>query len=70
MVDSIAGETGDSVTRVGWLYWVNYPDDSMPVVGTNVYEVEDGDVITYYYGGMGTTPDNTSMVVRIQVHLP
>ena len=70
MVDSIAGTASDSVTWDGWLYWVNYPDDPMPMVGANQYEVEDGDVITYYYGGMGTTPDNTSMVVRIQVHLP
>jgi len=70
MVESIAGEAGDSITRVGWLYWVNYPDDPMPAVGVNLYAVEDGDVITYYYGGMSTTPDNSSMVVRIQVHLP
>ena len=69
MVDSIAGKESDPVTWDGWLYWVNYPDDPMPMVGTNLYEVEDGDVVTYYYGGMSTTPDNSSMVVRIQVHV-
>jgi hypothetical protein len=70
MVDSIAGKASDPVTWDGWLYWVNYPDDPMPAVGANLYEVEDGDAITYYYGSMSTTPDNSSMVIRIQVHLP
>jgi len=69
MVDSIAGKESDPVTWDGWLYWVNYPDDPMPMVGVNRYEVENGDVVTYYYGGMSTTPDNSSMVIRIHVHV-
>jgi hypothetical protein len=69
MVDSIAGKANDPVTWDGWLYWVNYPDDPMPMVGTNLYEVGDGDVVTYYYGGMSTTPDNSPMVIRIHVHV-
>ncbi|RLG35249.1 hypothetical protein DRN97_00350 [Methanosarcinales archaeon] len=69
MVDSIAGKESDPVTWDGWLYWVNYLDDPMPMVGTNQYEVEDGDVVTYYYGGMSTTPDNSSMLIRIHVHV-
>ncbi len=69
MVDSIAGKENDPVTWDGWLYWVNYPKDPMPMVGTNLYEVEDGDIVTYYYGGMSTTPDNSSMLIRIHVHV-
>lgn len=69
-VVSIAGMGSDPVTGDGWLYWVNYPDDPMPMVGANQYEVEDGNVITYYYGGMSTTPDDSAQVVGIHVHLP
>ena len=69
LVDSIAGKESDPVTWDGWLYWVNYPDDPMPMVGVNLYEVEDGDVVTYYYGGMSTAPDNSPMVIRIHVHV-
>ena len=70
MVDSIADKESDPVTWDGWMYWVNYPDDPMPMVGTNLYEVEDGDVVTYYYGGMSTAPDNSPMVIRIHVQSP
>ena len=68
-VDSIAGKENAPVTWDGWLYWVNYPDDPMPMVGVNLYEVEEGDVVTYYYGGMSTTPDNSSMIIRIHIHV-
>ncbi|MCW3133572.1 MAG: helical backbone metal receptor [Methanophagales archaeon] len=68
-VDSIAGKKNDPVTWDGWLYWVNYPDDPMPMVGVNLYEVKDGDVVTFYYGGMSTTPDNAPMVLKIHVHV-
>ena len=69
LVDSIAGKENDPVTWDGWMYWVNYPDDPMPMVGANLYELEDGDVVTFYYGGMSTTPDNSSMVILIHVHI-
>ncbi|MCK4735860.1 MAG: DUF4430 domain-containing protein, partial [Methanophagales archaeon] len=69
LVDSIAGKESDPVTWDGWMYWVNYPNDPMPMVGANLYEVEDGGVVTFYYGGMSTTPDNSLMVIRIHVHV-
>ena len=69
LVDSIAGKWNDPVTWDGWLYWVNYPDDPMPGVGPNKYEVEDGDLVTFYYGGMSATPENTPMLLRIRVRV-
>jgi hypothetical protein len=52
----------------GWLYWVNYPTDPMPEVGANCYELDDGDLVTWYWGsGMDATPDNTDMLIRIKV---
>ena len=41
----------------------------MPTVGVNLYELEEGDVVTFYYGGWTVTPDNASKVVRIHVHI-
>ncbi len=58
-VTSIAGRENDPVIYDGWCYWVNYPDDPMPMVGGNKFELNDGDVVTWYYGGMGASPDNT-----------
>ncbi|MHC1610028.1 MAG: outer membrane protein assembly factor BamB family protein [Candidatus Methanospirareceae archaeon] len=67
LVDSIAGVENTGMEN--WLYWVNYPDDTMPTVGVNLYELEEGDVVTFYYGGWTVTPDNASKVVRIHVHI-
>ncbi|KAB3545336.1 MAG: PQQ-binding-like beta-propeller repeat protein, partial [ANME-2 cluster archaeon] len=50
-----------------WMYWVNYPDDSVPMVGPNGYELDDGDVVTWYHAdSMESTPENTDMLVRIE----
>ena len=66
-VTSIAGRASDPVTYDGWCYWVNYPDDPIPMVGANKFELNDGDVVTWYYGGMGSAPNNTDMRIRIGV---
>jgi hypothetical protein len=51
----------------GWLYRVNYPDDPQPP-SPNLCELDVGDVVTWYWGsGMGATPDNTDMLIRIEV---
>ena len=65
-VTSIAGRESDPVTWDGWCYWVNYPDDPMPMVGGNKFELNDGDVVEWYYGGMGSAPNNTDMLIRIE----
>jgi len=51
----------------GWLYRVNYPDGSQPP-SPNLCELEDGDLVTWYWGiNMGATPDNSDMLIRIEV---
>ncbi len=59
-MDSIAGVSD-------WMYWVNYPDDPMPMVGANAYELADSDSVTWYHAdNMESTPANTDMVIRIE----
>ncbi|MCK5109836.1 MAG: PQQ-binding-like beta-propeller repeat protein, partial [Methanosarcinales archaeon] len=65
-VKSIAGMANDPVTWAGWCYWVNYPEDPVPAVGGNKFELSDGDVVTWYYGEMGSAPNNTDMLIRIE----
>ena len=51
----------------GWLYWVNYPEGAQPP-SPNLCELEDGDVVTWYWGsGMGATPDTSDMTILIKV---
>ena len=40
-----------------WMYWVNYPDEPMPMVGAAEYVVEDGDVVTWYWSCLLYTSD-------------
>lgn len=63
LVDSIAGK--ESAGMKGWSYQV---DETTPR-RVNEYELDDGDVVTYYYGGMGTTPENSSMVLKIHANV-
>jgi len=63
--DSIAGrseEGGD-----GWLYWVNYPDEPSPSRTADHVELSGGDVVTWYYGGMETVPDETDMLIWVRI---
>jgi hypothetical protein len=39
----------------------------MPMVGANKFELNDGDVVEWYYGGMGSAPNNTDMRIQIGV---
>ena len=66
LVDSIADIP--SVGWDGWMYWVNYPEEPMPMVSVNQYELEDGDVVTFYWSSsMGMTPENSSKVLIFNV---
>jgi hypothetical protein len=55
----------------GWNYWVNYPDDPSPSVGANCYELDDGDVVSWYWSsyssGTGTNPGNSDMLIQTRV---
>lgn len=65
-VDSIADIPNEGWE--GWMYWVNYPEDPLPMVGADQYTLEDGDAVTWYWSSsMGMTPDDSPMLVIINV---
>jgi len=65
-VDSIADISNEGYN--GWMYWVNYPEDPMPMVGADQFVLEDGDVVTWYWSSsMEMTPANSSMLVNVNV---
>jgi len=65
-VDSIADIPNEGWS--GWMYWVNYPDEPMPMVGAAEYVVEDGDVVTWYWSSsMNMTPEDSPKVLIINV---
>lgn len=68
LVDSIAEKEGAGME--GWNYLVNYPTESKLGISVDKYELEDGDIVTFYYGDWTTTPENSSMVIKIGVQVP
>jgi len=65
-VDSIADIPNEGLS--GWMYWVNYPEDPMPMVGADQFVPEDGDVVTWYWSSsMEMTPADSPMLVNINV---
>mgnify|MGYP001129420009 CR=1 FL=1 len=67
LVDTIAGKQGEGFD--GWQYWVNYPDELIPYVGADQYQVREGDVVDFFYGGFGINPDSSSMLLRIHIQI-
>ena len=67
LLDSIAEKEGEGFD--GWQYWVNYPNESIPYVGVDQYQVKEGDVVDFFYGGFGVNPDTASMLIRIYIHI-
>jgi len=66
-VDSIAGKKNKGMD--GWQYWVNYPNDPIPMTGADKYKVKNGDTVDWFYGGYGSNPDNAKMLIRIHVNV-
>ena len=65
-VDSIADIPSEGWD--GWMYWVNYPEDPMPMVGADQFVLGDGDVVTWYWSSsMDMTPADSPMLVNINV---
>ena len=65
-VDSIADIPNEGYN--GWMYWVNYPEDPMPMVGADQFVLDDGDVVTWYWStSMEMTPADSPMLVNINV---
>ena len=53
----------------GWQFWVNYPDEDIPMAAAENYELENGDLVDWYYGGYGINPDDSIMDIKIHVQI-
>jgi hypothetical protein len=53
----------------GWQFWVNYPQDEIPMVGANDYELTEGDVVSWFYGGYGVNPETSDHVITIEISI-
>lgn len=69
-ISCIAGKCeGSEGATSGWMYWVNYPNEPLPGVSADEFEVHDGDVVYWYFSkSMNDTPDTSSMVIEIYVY--
>ncbi len=66
--DSLYGLYGLQVESLGdyradgdrtWRFWVNYPQESMPVTGPDLVEARNGDKIVFYYGDRRAGPEDS-----------
>jgi len=53
----------------GWQFWVNYPEEEIPMVGSNDYELTEGDVVSWFYGGYGVNPETSDNVITIEISI-
>ncbi len=67
LIDSINGIKNEGMK--GWQYWVNYPDEPLPWVGADKYEVKEGDTVDWFYGDFSSNPGNCEILIRIHVHV-
>ncbi|MEM1513530.1 MAG: Ig-like domain-containing protein [Candidatus Thermoplasmatota archaeon] len=67
LVDSIWGMKNEGMK--GWQYWVNYPDEPLPWVGADRYEVKENDTVDWFYGDFSSNPNKCEALIRIHVHL-
>jgi len=69
-VDCIDGIcSGDAGATSGWMYWVNYPNESMPMVSADSYTVHPGDTVTWYFAKTWEdTPETSTCVVNIHIN--
>ena len=59
---------GDIGETSGWMYWVNYPDSTLPGVAATEYAVYPGDEIVWYFSrGMTETPETSPYKIRIEI---
>ena len=65
LVYKIAGKTNEGYD--GWQYWVNYPNEEIPMVSAENYGLEQGDTIDWFYGGYGINPDSAEMNIKLHI---
>jgi outer membrane protein assembly factor BamB len=64
---SIGGIACNETSQDSWLFMV---DGVTASVGAADYQLADGDVVTYWYGGWDSPPESAGAVVNITVSLP
>ncbi len=65
-VSEIDGKTNEGDD--GWQFWPNYPENSdPPMISADNYILKNGDVLYWCYGGYGTNPDNSDMVMKLHI---
>ncbi|MBP7299589.1 MAG: PQQ-binding-like beta-propeller repeat protein [Methanoculleus sp.] len=64
---SIGGIAYNETSWDSWLYSVN---GTPAEVGAADYQLADGDVVTYWYGAWGSSPETAAVVVNITVSIP
>ncbi|NPV62683.1 MAG: PQQ-binding-like beta-propeller repeat protein [Methanotrichaceae archaeon] len=45
-----------------WRFWVNYPQESMPISGPDLTDLRDGDRVVFYYGDRRASPEEAPRV--------
>ncbi len=51
----------------GWQYWVNYPTEEIPMISADSYELNSGDILSWFYGGYDYNPKNSKHVINLEI---
>ncbi|MDH7597782.1 MAG: cobaltochelatase subunit CobN [Methanothrix sp.] len=64
---------GDFVSskEISWRYWVNYPDEPVPITGPESLMLNDGDRLVFYYGERNSRPEDCPRIeITARMHKP
>jgi len=64
-VYEIAGKANEGYD--GWQYWNNYPTNDIPLVSADNYDVNNNDILDWFYGGYGYDPDSSPMDIKLHI---
>jgi hypothetical protein len=67
LVESISDRASEGWD--GWQYWINYPDEEIPMISADSYELNNNNILDWFYGGYDINPDTTSMLIKINVRI-
>ena len=42
-----------------WRFWINYPQEAMPVLGPDIADLRDGDNVVFYFGDRRSRPEDS-----------
>ncbi|MEA3458600.1 MAG: Ig-like domain-containing protein [Candidatus Thermoplasmatota archaeon] len=67
LIDSIDGTENQGMD--GWQYWVNFPEDPIPMISADKYQLSDNDTVYWFFGGYPADPLNTTKLIEIHVNI-